>query len=119
MEGVGNGRSLLLCCSDRSFAIPLEASVTISVNHHNPYCVIKADGNPRIESSIKESVREVLREERLLLCQVLIPYVRDEEQLDIEAEFKAPSDYDDDEVVDMTHWVKHGGWDFIGKQLNF
>ncbi|NJL38524.1 MAG: hypothetical protein HC840_05220 [Leptolyngbyaceae cyanobacterium RM2_2_4] len=62
-----------------------------------------------LKALIKESVREVLREERLLLCQVLIPYVSDEEQSDIETEFGAPSDYDDDEVVDMTHWVKHGG----------
>jgi hypothetical protein len=57
-----------------------------------------------LKALIKESVREVLREERLLLCQVLIPYVSDEEQSDIEAEFGAPSDYDDDEVIDMTHW---------------
>jgi len=33
-----------------------------------------------LKALIKESVREVLREERLLLCQVLMPYVSDEEQ---------------------------------------
>ena len=62
-----------------------------------------------LKALIKESVREVLREERLLICQVLIPYVSDEEQAEIEAEFAFPSDYNDDELIDMTHWVKHGG----------
>jgi hypothetical protein len=28
-----------------------------------------------LKALIKESIREVLREERMLLCQVLIPYV--------------------------------------------
>ena len=63
----------------------------------------------QLKSLIKESVREVLREERLLLCQVLMPYVSNEEQAEIEAEFGFPSDYNDDELIDMTHWVKHGG----------
>ena len=51
-----------------------------------------------LKALIKESVREVLREERLLLCQVLMPYVSDEEQAEIEAEFGSPSDYDDEEL---------------------
>ena len=58
---------------------------------------------------IKESVREVLREERLLLCQILMPYVSDDEQAEIEADFGSPSDYEDDELIDMTDWVKYGG----------
>ncbi|MEX0269228.1 hypothetical protein AB3R30_08790 [Leptolyngbyaceae cyanobacterium UHCC 1019] len=62
-----------------------------------------------LKALIKESVREVLREERLLLCQVLMPYVSDEEQAEIEAEFGSPSEYGNDELVDMTNWVKHGG----------
>ena len=57
---------------------------------------------------IKESVREVLREERLLLCQILMPYISDDEQAEINADFGAPSDYEDDEMVDMTSWVKYG-----------
>jgi len=57
---------------------------------------------------IKETMREVLREERLMLCKLLIPYVDDSEQAELEAEFGLPSDYDDDEVIDMTAWVKHG-----------
>ena len=33
---------------------------------------------------IKESVREVLRAERLLLCQILMPYISDAEQVEID-----------------------------------
>ena len=58
---------------------------------------------------IKESVREVLREERLMLCQILMPYVSDDEQSEINADFGCPADYEDDELVDMTDWVKYGG----------
>jgi len=58
---------------------------------------------------IKESVREVLREERLLLCQILMPYVSDDEQAEIDADFGSPSYYEDDELIDMTDWVKYGG----------
>lgn len=57
---------------------------------------------------IKETMREVLREERLILCKLLMPYVDDAEQADLEAEFGSPTDYEDNEVIDMTTWVKHG-----------
>lgn len=62
-----------------------------------------------LKALIKESVREVLREERLLLCNALIPSISDEEQEEIEAEFGSPSDYQTDEVIDLTNWVKYGG----------
>jgi hypothetical protein len=61
-----------------------------------------------LKALIKESVREVLREERLLLCKILMPYVDDTEQADLEVEFGSPTDYENDEVIDMTAWVKHG-----------
>ena len=32
-----------------------------------------------------------------------------DEQAEIDADFGSPSDYEDDEVVDMTSWVKYGG----------
>jgi hypothetical protein len=38
-----------------------------------------------------------------------MPYVSDEEQAEIETEFGSPSNYNDDELIDMTYWVKHGG----------
>lgn len=54
------------------------------------------------------SVREVLQEEKLRLCQILIPYINDDEQRELEAEFGVPSDDVEDEVIDMTHWVRYG-----------
>lgn len=61
-----------------------------------------------LKALIKESVREVLPEERLLLCQALIPYISDEEQEELNEMFGSPSDYEDEELVDMTDWIKHG-----------
>jgi hypothetical protein len=61
-----------------------------------------------LKAIIKESIREVLREERMLLCQVLIPYVSDEEQEELDEMLGSPSDYEDEELVDMTEWVKNG-----------
>ena len=62
-----------------------------------------------LKALIKESVREVLREERLMLCDSLIPYITDEEQAEIEEEFGSPSDYENNEIIDMTDWVKNSG----------
>ncbi|MBG1269957.1 hypothetical protein [Nostoc sp. WHI] len=61
-----------------------------------------------LKALIKESIREVLREERMLLCQVLIPYVSDEEQAELNEMFGSPSDYEKEESVDMTEWVRYG-----------
>lgn len=62
----------------------------------------------QLKALIKESMREVLREERLLLCKILTPYVDDAEQTELEAEFGSPTDYVEEEIFDMTNWVKHG-----------
>ncbi|MEH2240718.1 hypothetical protein [Nostoc sp.] len=61
-----------------------------------------------LKALIKESIREVLREERMLLCQVLIPYVSDEEQAELNEIFGSPSDYGEEESVDLTEWVRYG-----------
>lgn len=62
-----------------------------------------------LKALIKETMREVLEEERLRLCQILISYVSDEEQREIETDFGVPSEYtDDEEFVDMTDWIKNG-----------
>jgi hypothetical protein len=58
-----------------------------------------------LKTLIKESIREVLREERLLLCNVLMPYVSDEEQQEINAELGNPQDYENEELIDMTDWL--------------
>ncbi len=41
---------------------------------------------------VKESLREVLREERINLCQLLMPFVSDDEQTEIEASLGSPDD---------------------------
>lgn len=61
-----------------------------------------------LKALIKESMREVLREERLLLCQTLIPYIDLDEQAEIAADFGSPSDYEEEALTDMTDWIKHG-----------
>ena len=59
-----------------------------------------------LKALIKESMREVLQEE-IRLCQILIPYVSDDEQRELEDEFGLPDD-NDSELVHMTDWVKYG-----------
>jgi hypothetical protein len=56
-----------------------------------------------LKALIKESVREVMREEWFKFFEMLTPYVDDEEQADIEANF-SPSDYDDKDFIDVTDW---------------
>ncbi len=56
-----------------------------------------------LKTIIKESVCEVMREEWLKFFEMLIPYVDDIEQADIEANFN-PVDYKDDDFVDITGW---------------
>jgi hypothetical protein len=60
------------------------------------------------KSLIKESIRELLREERLLLCKSLMPFISNEVQAEIQAEFGSPSDVKAEELIDMTNWVKYG-----------
>ena len=61
-----------------------------------------------LKALIKETMREVIQEERQNLCQILIPYVSDEEQEELEAEFGKPIE-NDEELIDLTDWVKNGG----------
>jgi hypothetical protein len=60
-----------------------------------------------IKQLLKETIREVLREERLSLCMILIPYASEKENQEIQAKFGSPTQYSKDEFVDMTDWVKH------------
>jgi len=55
---------------------------------------------------IKESIREVLREERLSLFLALIPIVSDKEIREIEANFPSLSQYKPEDFTDMTDWIK-------------
>ncbi|MGF1536270.1 MAG: hypothetical protein ACFB4J_07285 [Elainellaceae cyanobacterium] len=62
-----------------------------------------------LKALIKESLREVLQEERLNLSQLLMPFVGDDEQADINASLGAPGEFAGEEFVDLTEWVRHGG----------
>jgi hypothetical protein len=53
---------------------------------------------------IKESIKDALREERLNLYEILIPYVSKKELSEIEERYAAPSDYHEKEFKDMTDW---------------
>ena len=44
----------------------------------------------------------MIQEERHHLCQILIPYISDEEQQELEAELSLLSEEDDEELVDLT-----------------
>jgi hypothetical protein len=59
--------------------------------------------------ALKESVREVLREEWFSLYQMLIPFVSDAEQNDVDQELGSPSNFTEDDFVDMTDWVDQEG----------
>ena len=37
----------------------------------------------------------------------LIPYVDDDEQAEIDEELGSPSDYENEEIIDMTDWVNN------------
>lgn len=56
-----------------------------------------------LKALIKESVREVMREEWFKFFELLTPYVDDEEQADIEASF-SPNGYEDKDFIDVTDW---------------
>ena len=61
-----------------------------------------------LKALIKETMKEVIQEERASLSQILIPYVSDKEQEELEVEFGIPS-VEKEELVDLTDWVKNGG----------
>jgi hypothetical protein len=63
---------------------------------------VSLDANA-LKSLIKESVREVMREEWFKFFELLIPYVDDEEQAEIAASF-SPADHPDSDFVDITDW---------------
>jgi len=59
-----------------------------------------------LKKLIKESIREVLREERLGLCEIMIPRVSRKELNEVHTKFGSPADYGENDFTDMTDWVK-------------
>ena len=60
-----------------------------------------------LKALIKESVREVLQEERLSLIQALIPSVNAQEMKEISQKFGTPDNYNynENDFIDMTDWL--------------
>ncbi|MGC1310323.1 MAG: hypothetical protein WA885_24095 [Phormidesmis sp.] len=58
-----------------------------------------------LKALIKESVREVLKEEWFSIWQSVIPEVSDAEQAEIDLSSGAPSEYHQSDFVDMTAWL--------------
>ena len=58
-----------------------------------------------LKKIIKESIRDVLKEERFNLYEILIPIVSKKEMQDIEKRYSTPSSYRESEFKDMTDWV--------------
>ena len=63
-----------------------------------------------LKALIKESVREVLKEEWFSMWQSVIPEVSDAEQSEINQSSGSPSDYKQNDCVDMTDWLNDEGW---------
>ncbi len=62
-----------------------------------------------LKALIKESVREVLKEEWFSLWQSVIPEVSDAEQAEIDRSSGSPSAYKQSDFVDMTDWLDNEG----------
>ncbi|AFY62001.1 hypothetical protein [Synechococcus sp. PCC 6312] len=56
---------------------------------------------------LKALIKESLREGRLFQCQSLMPSITDEAQGEIISELGVPTDYENQELIDMTEWVKN------------
>lgn len=59
-----------------------------------------------LRALIKESVREVMREEWFKFFELLTPYVDDQEQAGVESRF-SPADYQTEKFIDVTDWFDH------------
>jgi len=59
-----------------------------------------------LKEIIKQSVREVIKEERLSLYEILVPYASNKEIAEIHKKYGSPQSYNEEEFVDMTDWIK-------------
>ena len=60
-----------------------------------------------LKQLLKETIREVIREERLALNIILTPYASDKESQEIQTKFGSPYQYDKKNFIDITNWVNH------------
>jgi hypothetical protein len=66
----------------------------------------KVTGQEDLKRLIKESIREVLKEERLSLCEIMIPHISRKEMQEIQAKIGSPTAYREADFFDVTDWVK-------------
>ena len=59
-----------------------------------------------LKEIIKRSVREVIKEERLGLYEILVPYASNKEISEIKQKFGSPENYSKEDFIDMTNWIK-------------
>ena len=59
-----------------------------------------------LKAIIKQSVREVIKEERLSLYEILVPYASNKEIAEIHKKYGSPQKYSKEKFVDMTNWIK-------------
>jgi hypothetical protein len=62
-----------------------------------------------LKALIKESVREVLKEEWFAMWQSVVPEVSDAEQAAIDQSFGSPSDYKQSDFFGMSEWLSDTG----------
>jgi hypothetical protein len=61
--------------------------------------------NEELKELINESVREVLKEERLTLYEIMIPNISSQEMAKIQKKFGSPDAYNKEGFIDMADWV--------------
>ena len=59
-----------------------------------------------LKTIVKESLREVMREEWFKFFEMLVPYVDDEEQTEIETTF-SPDKFEKDDFINITKLVSN------------
>ncbi len=60
----------------------------------------------KLKEIIRETVRKVLREERLALYELIVPYISKKELKEIEEKLGSPTDFDEKDFEDLTEWVE-------------
>ena len=62
--------------------------------------------NEELVALIKKSLKEVIKEERYSLIEILIPYVSKKEMVEIQKKVQSPQSFSETEFDDVTDWVK-------------
>ncbi len=61
--------------------------------------------NKALKEIIKDGVKEALKEERLMLYEIIVPYASKKDINEIHKKFGSPDKYKEKDFVDMTEWT--------------